>query len=244
MRKKPPPAAQTFRFSRKSRQSRCGSSSPVNSEKFFLSAPNIASSDIGGPVTPPAGSNLSVVSAQYPSFWGSDAAGELGLLVPRPGPAPEMRLVPLQEAYLNPRRSVAISTFSILSSLWFPSIPRPLHTPLSFLGPEHFQVSDTTSSELDFTLCVSPPPVGRHAQPPEELTQFLQPPCSADAVEAVWDLSHWPQARRCSKWRRFKHRYSPILCPRHGWVRDVFLCRCRIFAQNGPTARKACSTSS
>jgi len=71
--------------------------------------------------------------------------------VPREGTIPELKLVPIQEP---PRLLLpaATPTPSVLPSLQFLTVPHQLHTSLSFLGPEHFQVSDTTSSELDMAL--------------------------------------------------------------------------------------------
>lgn len=46
--------------------------------------------------------------------------------------------------------------FSLPPSLLSPSAPRPLHVSLPSMNPEYFQVSDTTSSELDLSLCVFP----------------------------------------------------------------------------------------
>ena len=49
------------------------------------------------------------------------------------------------------------SSFTILPSIHFQTIPRPLRIPLSFVPPEHMQVSSVTESELDMTLCVFSP---------------------------------------------------------------------------------------
>ena len=46
------------------------------------------------------------------------------------------------------------SSFTILPSIHFHTIPRPLRIPLSLVPPEYTQVSSVTESELDMTLCV------------------------------------------------------------------------------------------
>ena len=46
------------------------------------------------------------------------------------------------------------SSFTILPSIHFQTIPRPLRVPLSFFPPEHIQVSSTARNDLDMTLCV------------------------------------------------------------------------------------------
>ena len=46
------------------------------------------------------------------------------------------------------------SSFTILPSVHFRTIPRPLRVPLSFLPPEHVQVSSIARNDLDMTLCV------------------------------------------------------------------------------------------
>ena len=46
------------------------------------------------------------------------------------------------------------SSFTILPSIHFRTIPWPLRIPLSFIPPEHAQVSSVARSDLDMTLCV------------------------------------------------------------------------------------------
>ena len=48
------------------------------------------------------------------------------------------------------------SSFAILPSIRFQTIPRPLRIPSSFVPPEYMQTSSVTESELDMTLCVFP----------------------------------------------------------------------------------------
>ena len=47
-----------------------------------------------------------------------------------------------------------VSSFTILPSIHFRTIPRPLRVPLSPIPPEHVQVSWTSESDLDMTLYV------------------------------------------------------------------------------------------
>jgi hypothetical protein len=46
------------------------------------------------------------------------------------------------------------SSFTILPSVHFRAIPRPLHIPLSFIPPERVQISWVSGNDLDMTLCV------------------------------------------------------------------------------------------
>jgi len=154
MRKRPLAPAQTLPFSSKSKPGPCGSSpSWVNSEGSFLSTPDVASSDTCGSVfsltdqNPP---NLSARGSSLPEFDALDGLGPPGI-----GPISETRLVPSRGGYPNPSQPAPIPTFSILPSLRLPSVPHQLRTPLSLFSPERFQVSAvTTSSELDWALCV------------------------------------------------------------------------------------------
>ena len=158
---------------------------------------------------------------------------------PREGTIPKLKLVPIQEPHRRLLPAVT-PTPSVLPPLRLLTIPRRLHTSLSFLGPERFQVSDTTSSELDMALWVHSF-LGRRAQASQELTSFVQPPCCPTAIEAVWDLSSRAQAGCCIAWRRLEHGCQSLLHPRLGWARDVFLCRCRTLTHNGFAA---CETRS
>ena len=69
------------------------------------------------------------------------------------GSIPKTELVSIRDKSPPPFQP---ATPSVLPSLRFPSIPHQLHTPLSFFGSEHFQVSNATSSELDMALWVLP----------------------------------------------------------------------------------------
>ena len=135
MRKKLPAAVQPFLFSFKS-DSR---SSRATSEDIYLSTSDGASPDASSSVYSPDSGTLDEIEAP----------------IPREGSNPEMQLVPSRGESPKLHQPAKISTFSFLSSLQFASIPRPLHTPLSSLNPEHLQISETTSSELDLSLCVS-----------------------------------------------------------------------------------------
>ena len=46
------------------------------------------------------------------------------------------------------------SSFTILPSIHFQTIPRPLRVPLSLVPPEYMQVSSIAKSELAMTLCM------------------------------------------------------------------------------------------
>ena len=235
IREKLPAAVQPFLFSFKSEPSPSGSSSRVDGEDASLST-----SDIGDSVFPSTSS--SHVSPRESRSPESGAADESDPPTTQERSNSETQLVPFRE---EPPKShqpqpTAISTFSFLSSLRFPSIPRQFFTPL--LGQEHLQVSDTTSSELDLSLCVLPF-LGCSAQTSRELTPFGKPPFGATTIEILWDLSHRSQTRRCDAWRHFKHHRSSILRPRHGCARDASPCWCRKLPHNGPAAREILSNS-
>ena len=149
----------------------------------------------------------------------------------------EMQLMPFREETPRPHQPSAEFFFSFHPCLRFPSIPRPLHIPWSYSAPERFQVSDTTSSELDFSLCVFPL-FGYSTQASYELTPFDQPPCGATTIEKVWDSFHRSQAKCCNAWRYFKHRRSPILYSRSDWARDAFPYWDQKLTYGGPTARE------
>ena len=239
-RKKQLAPAQALPFSSKSKPNLHRSPPRVNSEDPSPPAP-----DINPPGTrssapsPLSDSTLSDSSARESCSPESDTPDELEPPVPQEWVIPEMELVPFQESP-KPHQRASMSTFSVLPSLRLLSIPRPLRTPLSFLDPEHFQVSDTTSSELDLGLYASPS-LECLAETSQELTSFVQPPCCATAIEVVWNLSPSSQARCYSEWRPLEHCRPSILCPRFGRARDVFLCRYRPLACNGPAARETLS---
>lgn len=46
------------------------------------------------------------------------------------------------------------SAFTILPSVYFRTIPRPLRVPLSLIPPEHMQVSGICENDLDMSLYV------------------------------------------------------------------------------------------
>ena len=149
IREKLPAAVQPFLFSFKSEPSPSGSSSQVDGEDASLSA-----SDIGDSVFfSTSSSHVSPRESRSPE---SDTADESDPPTTQERSISETQLVPFREGSPQPHQpqSTMISTFSFPPSLRLLSIPRQLHTPLSFLGPEHLQVSDTSSSELDLSLCV------------------------------------------------------------------------------------------
>jgi len=124
--------------------------------------------------------------------------------VPCKRATPETNIVSTREESSRPLQPATAPNLSVPPSIRFLSIPRQLHTLLSFLGPEHFQVSDTTSSELDMTLWVVPF-LGCHTQASQQLTLSVQPPCCAATIEVVWHLSPGSQARCYIAWRHLKH---------------------------------------
>ena len=244
IREKLPAAVQPFLFSFKREPSPCGSSSRVNSEDTSLSTSDVASSDIGGFVFSSTDTSSSRVSLEEHRSPESDATDKSDPLTTQERSNSETQLVPFREESPKPHQPqpIAISTFSFLPSLRFPSIPRQLRTPLRFFGPEHLQVSDKTPSELDLSLWVFTF-FGCGAQTSRELTPFGKPPFGATTIEIFWDLSHRSQTRRCDAWRHFKHLCSSIFRPRHGCARDASPCWCRKLSHNGPTAREILSTS-
>ena len=146
IREKLPAAVQPFLFSFKSEPSPSGSSSWV--EDAPPSTSDLVSPDISDSIFfSTSSSHVSPEESDEPDP--PTAQGRLNS---------EMQLVPFRDESpkLHQPRPTAISTFSPLPSLRFLSVPRQLHTPLSFFGPEHLQVSDTSSSELDLSLCVLP----------------------------------------------------------------------------------------
>ena len=169
--KKPPAAAHSPLHSFKVKPSLC-SSLPSSSNDSSLSAPCTPSSDISGSALSLMYSNSSNVSPKESHFPGSDALDRFEPPAPQETSISEMILVPFRKESPKTHQPVTISAFSLLPSLQLPSaIPRPLHTPLSFLDPERLQISDATSSELDFTLCEFPF-FGCYTQAPRMLTPF------------------------------------------------------------------------
>lgn len=180
-----PPAVQASPFSLKGEPSpRCSSTSSVNSEGAY-SAPDSPSPD--------PGSFASSLAYPNPPDTSSTEAGflEFGMPDDRRTPAPpapqtsETKLIPSQEDYLGYHQFATI--FTSLSSLQSPPSPCQHHTPLSFLGPEHFHISDVMSSELDSKLCVYHF-LRYHTHTLNRPTSPVQPPCCATAVEGDRDL--------------------------------------------------------
>ena len=154
IRKKLPAAPQTFPFSSKNEPSPHPSPPfPTNSEDPSPPPPDIASPGARSSVFPSLDQTLSDSSARESYLPEPGMLDEFKPPAPQKWTIPEMELVPFQESP-KPRRRTTMSIFSPLPSLNLLSIPRPLRTSLSFLGPEHFQVSDTTSSELDLDLAL------------------------------------------------------------------------------------------
>ena len=172
----------------------------------------------------------------------SDTPGELKFPAPGERPIPETKLVLFREESPKPHQPATIFTFSLLPSLQFPSIPRQPHTPLSFSGPERFQISDMTSLELDFKLCVFPF-FGYLIQKQRELTPFVQSLCGVATIETIRNLSHRSQTRCHTARRPFEYYRPSILRPRFGWARNVFLRWFQTHAKNDPIAGETFSKS-
>jgi len=237
IRKKLPPAVQPFLFSFNSESSPYDSSSSwPDNEDASLSALDIASSDIGRSSFSSANTNSSHVSPESSHSSQSDRSDSP---ISQERSTSETQLVPFREESPKFHKPQPTTTpiFSFPPYLKFPSIPRQLHIPLYFSGPERFQISDTTSSELDLSVCASPS-FGYSTQASRGLTLFDQPPRGATTTEKARDLSHRSQAKCYNVRRYFKHRRSSILYPRHGWARGQFPCRYRTPGHSGPTARK------
>ncbi|KAF9643250.1 hypothetical protein BDM02DRAFT_3123697 [Thelephora ganbajun] len=153
MREKLPAAAQPFLFSFKSEPSPCDSSSSwVTSEDSSLSASDIASPDTSSSAfssTDPTSSRASPEGSCSPE---SGTLDESDPPTPQETSNSETQLVPFREESPEPHQPATIPAFSFLPSLRFPSIPRQLHMPLSLYDPERFQISDTTTSELDLSF--------------------------------------------------------------------------------------------
>ena len=156
-RDKLPPAVQPFVFSFKAEPSPYGSPPPrENSEDTSLPTSNIASPDTSSSAFSPTDTNSSSLSPEASCSPESDKPDESDLPAPNERSNTEMQLMPFREESPRPHQPSTESTFSFHPHLQFPSIPRPLRMPWSSSAPERFQVSDTTSSELDLSWCVFP----------------------------------------------------------------------------------------
>ena len=234
-RKKPPAPARALPFSSRSKRSpHLSPPSQVNSEGPSPPAPDINSPGARSFVFSLSDPTLFDSSARESCFPESDTLYEPEPPTPQEWTIPEMKLVPFQQSS-KPDQRTTTSTFSVLPSLQLLSIPRPLPTLLSPLSPEHSQVSDTTSSELDLSLYAFP------SVPCLDVAGadlIFQPPCRATAVEALWDISPRSQAGCYTTWRPLELRCSSILHSCLGWTRDVFLCWYQKLTCNGPAARE------
>jgi hypothetical protein len=143
IRKKLPPAVQPFLFSFNSESSPSGSPSWLDNEDASISTSDITSL---------TNTNSSHVS---PGSSHSSRSNKSNSPIPQERSTSEMQLVQLREESpeLHNFQPTATPTFLFPPSLGFPSIPRQLHIPLYTSSPERFQISDTTSSELDLSVC-------------------------------------------------------------------------------------------
>ena len=149
MREKLPTAVQPFLFSFKSEPSPSGSSPPwANNESSSPPTTDPALSDTGSSAPSPTGPDFSPTESRLPE---SDTPDEFEAPTPSEGSISETGLVPFHEGSPVPHQPTTTSTLSLPPSFQFSPIPRQLPMSLSFLGPEHFQVSDTTSSERDLS---------------------------------------------------------------------------------------------
>jgi len=95
--------------------------------------------------------NVSIATTIQPE---PEAVPPVRALVHSLGPnelPPEPRYTLNEVGAYNPPR-IALPSFSVLSTLVFPSIPREPRATFSFLGAERFQISDATHGELDMKL--------------------------------------------------------------------------------------------
>jgi len=150
IREKLPLAVQPFLFSFNSEPSPSNSSSTWadNEDASFFA------SDVGSSALSSTDTNSSHVSPAASSSSESDPSGESDPPTPQDRSNSDMELAPFRKESPQPHQPepTATSTLSFLPSMRIPSIPRPLDIPLSSTSPEHFRVSDTTSSELDMSL--------------------------------------------------------------------------------------------
>jgi len=115
--------------------------------------PPLSTFDICGSVFSSTNANSSHVSSESSRSPQPDKSDSP---IPQERSTSEMQLVPFREESpkFHQPRSTGTPIFFIHPSLRFPSICQ-LHIPLQPPGPKHLQVSDTTSSELDLSLCTS-----------------------------------------------------------------------------------------
>ena len=150
-REKLPADAQPFLFSFKyAPNPRESSSSWAASEDTGLPAFDMSSPESGSSGSPSTCSTSPQVSPEKPPFVEPDTPGSLDPPTPQQG-SPGMQLVPFGGDSPEPLH-LEMTTLSSLPFLQSPSIPRPLYMPFCPMNPEYFQISDTTSSELDLSL--------------------------------------------------------------------------------------------
>ena len=154
---KPPTDAQPFLFSFKCDPTPHDPSSPLLvNEDPCPSTADVLSSETNSPMS--ASTCPTSPSAPLEEFHcsGIDIPDTPVPLTPQGSSSLETQLVPFRVNSPTPCPPKAVPTFSFPSPLQFSSIPCSL--PLSFplMNPECFQISDTTSSELDLSLCVLP----------------------------------------------------------------------------------------
>ena len=147
-----PAVVQPFLLTFKCKPSPSDSSSLVTGEDASFSASICSSPEIESPSTPRASSPASPDESRCS---GSDAPDRLNFPSPQNTSSLETQLISFRRDSPKPDRTGEIPTFSFQFSR-LSSVPRPLHLSFALLNPERFQISGTTSSELDLSLCVFP----------------------------------------------------------------------------------------
>ena len=147
MRDKLPAGVQPFLSSFKCEPEPCDPlSSQATDEGSCLSATDLVSPDANSLISSSVGSALSLVSLGSSRCLDSPA--------PQERSGPETQGVHSREDFLRLHQPENTPTFSFLSPLHLLSVPRPLDVSFPLMNPECFQISDTTSSELDLTLYI------------------------------------------------------------------------------------------
>lgn len=153
MREKLPTATRSLPTSFKDKATLCGSPSFwAEGDDSSLSTPYITSPDTSSSALYLTGSNSSHDSLKE---WRSpESQALIGFELPThpEGLVSEMKLVPFRGESPGPHRSTTTPTFPSPPPLRLCSVSRQLHTPLSFFGSQHLQVSDSASSGLDLKL--------------------------------------------------------------------------------------------
>ena len=152
-REKLPADAQPFLFSFKCDPTPHDSSSPLLANED-PSASDVLSSETSSPMSASTCPTSPSVSLEESRCSEIDIPDTPVPLTPQRRLSPETRLVPFRMDSPTPCPPETVPTFSFHPYLQFSSIPRPPLLSFPLMNPECFQISDTTSSELDLLLCV------------------------------------------------------------------------------------------